>query len=279
MVAAFRPKDIHPCTVDPAAWSEDVSIKRLFGHLCSGTTFSHDTYMRQTAKDDEDEDSPRARKRACHSLDTSTQNSQETNPSVADTIQDDQHQNLAHQSSPSAEAARVKRNEIRRAHGYLHENAEPGLFQVDPLPSTWPTEKKDRFDAASEGKVVDGHDPSVPIPEQRESKDLAPNSEPETPTKFVDLTGDGAASPRPSNTQQTESQQTDILTISISESALDSPGQMIPSDENPDQDSLARSRRARVAAYLAARQDTFSAWTDVSLVSAGDNHAEEEIEL
>ncbi|GAD92807.1 DNA repair protein [Paecilomyces variotii No. 5] len=45
LVAAFRPKDIYPCTVDPENWSEDVSIARLFGHLCSADTFSHDDYM------------------------------------------------------------------------------------------------------------------------------------------------------------------------------------------------------------------------------------------
>jgi DNA cross-link repair 1C protein len=240
--------------------------------------------MRQVLKGYEGEDGLGARKRFCYSLNNSTQDSQETHielddidPSAADTVHNDQHQSLARQSNQSEEAARVKRNEIRCAHRYLHEHAEPGLFQVDPLPSTWSTENEDRFDTFSEGKDADEHDSF--IPGQQESVDLAPASEPNTPTKFVDLTGDGTMSPRPLNTQQTDSQQTDILTLSISESALDSPGQVSLSNENPNQDSLARSRRARVAAYLAAREDTFSAWADVSLVSGGDNHADEEIEL
>jgi DNA cross-link repair 1C protein len=281
LVAAFRPKDIYPCTVDPSTWNEDVSIRRLFGHLCSENRFSHDTYMRQTVKDDEDEDGPRAPKRACYDMDVSTQSSQEANreiddinPSVADTTQEDQSQSLTRQPSQVEEAARIKRNEIRHAHRYLYDHAEPGLFQVDPLPSTWPTEIDDKFGAVHETKDADNH--NTPIPKQQNSANSV-KPELNTPT-MIDLTGDGP-SPRPINVQRTESQQTEILALSISESAFDSQAPTVSSGDNPDQDSLARSRRARVDAYLAARQDTFSAWTEVSLISAGDNHAEEEIEL
>ena len=37
--------------------------------------------------------------------------------------------------------------------------------------------------------------------------------------------------------------------------------------------------RARTAAYLAAQESSYSAWADISLVSAGDNHNEKEEEL
>lgn len=46
-VAAFRPKDICPCTVDEAHWSEDVSMRALFGEHCSGDVFVHDKAMRE----------------------------------------------------------------------------------------------------------------------------------------------------------------------------------------------------------------------------------------
>ncbi|KAK2832001.1 hypothetical protein FQN49_006955 [Arthroderma sp. PD_2] len=46
LVEAFKPQDVYPCTVDPRTWSERVSMKSLFGHLCSGTTFRHDRTMR-----------------------------------------------------------------------------------------------------------------------------------------------------------------------------------------------------------------------------------------
>ncbi|KAF3480669.1 uncharacterized protein GIQ15_06016 [Arthroderma uncinatum] len=47
LVAAFKPEDVYPCTVDSNSWNERVSMQALFGHLCSGTTFSHDKMMRR----------------------------------------------------------------------------------------------------------------------------------------------------------------------------------------------------------------------------------------
>lgn len=44
---AFEPKDIYPCTVDEWTWSEEVSMKELFGHLCYKDTFSHDQKMHE----------------------------------------------------------------------------------------------------------------------------------------------------------------------------------------------------------------------------------------
>lgn len=51
LVAAFHPKEVFPCTVDPLTWDEDVSMERLFGGLCTGTRFSHDDYMRDINSD------------------------------------------------------------------------------------------------------------------------------------------------------------------------------------------------------------------------------------
>ena len=45
LIRAFKPKDIHPCTVDEEAWTPDSSIERLFGSLCSSDSFDHDQTM------------------------------------------------------------------------------------------------------------------------------------------------------------------------------------------------------------------------------------------
>jgi DNA cross-link repair 1C protein len=45
LVAAFKPRDIYPCTVEEQSWTEDLSMEALFGHLCSGTIFRHDEEM------------------------------------------------------------------------------------------------------------------------------------------------------------------------------------------------------------------------------------------
>ena len=51
LVEAFRPLDVYPCTVDELRWSEDVSMKALFGDICSGDWFAHDFEMRQLHRD------------------------------------------------------------------------------------------------------------------------------------------------------------------------------------------------------------------------------------
>ena len=37
--------DIYPCTVDEKSWDSDMSMKTLFGHLCSENIFAHDLEM------------------------------------------------------------------------------------------------------------------------------------------------------------------------------------------------------------------------------------------
>lgn len=68
--------------------------------------------------------------------------------------------------------------------------------------------------------------------------------------------------------------------ISISDSAFaasfSSQTHELENDQARDE---AESMQNRRAAYLAARADSFDAWRSVSLVSARDNHTEEEIEL
>ncbi|KAJ5142698.1 uncharacterized protein N7515_001485 [Penicillium bovifimosum] len=293
LVAALRPKDVYPCTVDPATWDEHVSIGHLFGHLCSGDDFSHDNHMRQTVANDVDDEGnlrPRKRVRYDVELDPSTQSTQETNsdiedliPGPADATQDQgPKEDPPHPLNQAQEAARVRRNEIRRAHHYLQEHADPELFRVNSLPSNWPTEAEDRFDRASE----DGKEEVTVLPE-RSAQDPAAAERPLDPenttlAKTIDLTDDEITSPS-TIMQQADSQQTDVFNLSVSESAFDSQelGFVVDELRDPERgpDSLRRSRQARVAAYLAAREGTYSAWREVSLVSAGDNHAEEEIEL
>jgi hypothetical protein len=45
LVAAFKPKDVFPCTVDDEAWTPDASMESLFGEYCSDKIFRHDAEM------------------------------------------------------------------------------------------------------------------------------------------------------------------------------------------------------------------------------------------
>ncbi|KAH8728487.1 beta-lactamase-like protein [Phaeosphaeriaceae sp. PMI808] len=47
LVAAFKPEDIFPCTVDEENWTPELSIQSLFGELCCASIFRHDGEMTQ----------------------------------------------------------------------------------------------------------------------------------------------------------------------------------------------------------------------------------------
>ncbi|KAI0138993.1 beta-lactamase-like protein [Hypoxylon sp. NC0597] len=50
-VRTFKPKDIWPCTVDPVSWLDrDITIRGLFGDICSGDVFKHDLEMDQLSE-------------------------------------------------------------------------------------------------------------------------------------------------------------------------------------------------------------------------------------
>ncbi|KAJ5746615.1 DNA repair metallo-beta-lactamase [Penicillium odoratum] len=254
LIAAFRPKDIHPCTVDTSSWSEDVSIRRLFGHLCSGEEFTHDVYMRMTLNMQYDEE--HARKRARYE-DVSTQSSQS---SMGEEKQ--QAQSSVPHTIPGR--ARTKREEIKRAHRYLQDHADPVAMQIGPLPSSVPTNEE----ANSFSTIQDSQEEQEHISSQ--------------PDSFNDRMQS------PNQSPQLESQQTDTLTLPISESVL-APSSPTDADsllaESPTSGLRASGRqlitsrlRTRISAYLAAQDGSYSAWEDHSLVSAS-NHAEEEEEL
>ncbi|KAH7086245.1 beta-lactamase-like protein [Paraphoma chrysanthemicola] len=45
LVAAFKPKDVFPCTVDEESWTPEMSMQSLFGEFCSANIFRHDIEM------------------------------------------------------------------------------------------------------------------------------------------------------------------------------------------------------------------------------------------
>ncbi|KAJ0422295.1 hypothetical protein BJY00DRAFT_300406 [Aspergillus carlsbadensis] len=75
LIAAFKPRDIYPCTVDPSEWDEDISMQSLFGHLCSDKKFVHDQHMRDLTANDRGE---RPRKRARRDPESSNLSTQQS---------------------------------------------------------------------------------------------------------------------------------------------------------------------------------------------------------
>lgn len=321
LVAAFHPRDIHPCTVDPSSWNEDVSIQRLFGHLCSGRDFAHDVYMRETLEDTDDENNQPARKRARYDESSSTRSTQDSSlaedghamlslaeyqppnpqaqasglpipgnesrkpvdghstdppsPQSLPTPKDQSELTCTKQPACIVNQVKAKRDQVRRAHQYLQEHADPNLIRIGPLPP-WPEDENPSHNEETIKKPT--HEHSDEIPQTHE-----PNNPP---------------SPQTHAPQQQDSQLTDTTTLSIPESALlispppreeharNTSGQHNSSSSSSSEPDLherqsMRNRitartRARIAAYLAAQGDS---WVDMSLTSAGNNHAEEEVEL
>ncbi|KAJ5929018.1 hypothetical protein N7454_006866 [Penicillium verhagenii] len=289
LIAAFRPKDIHPCTVDPSSWSENVSIRTLFGHLCSGEVFTHDLHMRETLEMQYDEER-RARKRARYE-DNSTQSTQS---SICEELTSDaggKRQSESSITSKTPERIQARHEEIRQAHRYLHDNADPEALQIGPLPSSVPTnEEGNKNDFRT---IVDSQEEEE---EEEEEESLTPRLQPYTDS-FAD---DGINSDPPlpvsqSYSQIPDSQETDTLTLPISILAPSSPINLdaaLIGDSPPDGESSELGLRAsagrqrimsrlhsRISAYIAASEGSYSAWEDHSLVSAGSNHNEEETEL
>ncbi|KAL4907307.1 hypothetical protein BDW74DRAFT_176085 [Aspergillus multicolor] len=75
LIKAFRPRDIHPCTVDPLDWDEDISMETLFGQYCSGNAFVHDQHMRDMLALENGERPRKRRRRGPRSPTPSTQHS------------------------------------------------------------------------------------------------------------------------------------------------------------------------------------------------------------
>jgi hypothetical protein len=51
LVQAFQPTDVFPCTVDEGKWTPEVSMRGLFGDVCSHDIFRHDTEMMKVYED------------------------------------------------------------------------------------------------------------------------------------------------------------------------------------------------------------------------------------
>lgn len=181
---------------------------------------------------------------------------------------------------------RAKRNKIRHARNFLQSNLPHGMVShLGPLPSSWPTEQLDGFNQLPSNDENGNRSGN-------ETKDGDENCDEEL--NSLPLTTSDSPSPPNSPSHNPghhipESQLTNPLSVSDSAFA--------PSFSSQDQDQNqahsfggdgcndddhhreAASSRNRKAAYLAARADSFDAWGFVSLVSAGNNHTEEEIEL
>ncbi|KAA8642313.1 uncharacterized protein ATNIH1004_011255 [Aspergillus tanneri] len=206
----------------------------------------------------------------------------------------------------SPEAEKTRRNEILRAWNFLNNTrSKQGVFYHLGPPPSWPVESGGGLQESSSNM-------KDPVLEKYTDQDMKTDNHASTTIH----NGNGHTSQEtgtqnnPSSTMEFdndatdagifgESQNSDTLSVASSEFASQEQGiegTTGPASSGPDnngntacpqgQDPVAHpslnqssSSRNRKAAYIAARADSYDAWASMSLVSAGNNHTEEEIEL
>ncbi|PLN85004.1 beta-lactamase-like protein [Aspergillus taichungensis] len=269
LVAAFHPKEVFPCTVDPVTWDEDDSMERLFGHLCTGTDFSHDNYMRGTSNE-------RQRKRLRLSSSGMTMFHQKQQPASQQhntppiTTTPSPSPSPAHPNSHPAlpntlafptsnkTTRSAKHDEIRLARRFLQNNnnnnnnpptGQETHFELESLPSSWTSSSNNTTTSQNQTQ---------------------PNIDPPDPHSKTPSISSAFAS------QDQQQQQRNPRNGNNPEWPIDDL-ELDYHDYDSNRETQVNPRRH--AAYLAARADSYDAWADVGLVSAGDNHCVEEVEL
>jgi hypothetical protein len=294
-------------------------MRSLFGHLCSGHEFVHDQYMRDAIANDEE---LRSRKRVRYDDDRSTQSTQQsismdasidrspvampntsepqvqaqprrttTITSSLETVPDATINLKSKTTSPltipksTPEAAKAKRNEIRRAWHFLHaERPHHPEIDLGALPSSWPTAEEDGFHLPHRESSETGDETRTPTQDNMQSDhDHNLNDDDDDDDDNDNDTPNSQATNTLSISSSAFASQDQTLGPFQQDGPSDVDGDIPPSSEGatgqPRTLNRSSSARARRAAYLAARADSYDAWACMGLVSAGDNHSMEETEL
>lgn len=147
------------------------------------------------------------------------------------------------------DAEKAKRRKINQAQHFLKTHPESSsAFQIGSLPSSWSTE---------------------PVTDESQHREPSPsNSEPNQPTSQLT---------NPLSIASSAFSSQDLTELPLYD---DTDPDATPSSA-PNHPRLKRSDSSRIRreAYLAARADNYEAWSSVALLSAGNNHTEEEEEL
>jgi DNA cross-link repair 1C protein len=264
LVAAFKPGDIYPCTVDEQTWTEDVSMKALFGHLCSGLVFRHDEEMRSLLRGRQENEGPseRGRKRK-HAEDSQESGSLESTSQEYTTAVGSSAEvgDLAtNEELQRPEDIRVVDEEMPQYLAAIKAayEAHEGRAAVEDSPSSLSDEAVEdtvECESASASKVGHMADSQVSVSQS------ALDSQPEDVQLNLGLQLDGVQDERPS-----------IAATRV-----------LPSTSN-DLSNPRRRRSYREQAYRAAKRSLQSsdsgAWDDLGIRSVGSNgHCEREEEL
>jgi DNA cross-link repair 1C protein len=316
--------------VDPETWDEEVSIRSLFGHLCSGEDFLHDKYMREMIDDTDS----RPHKRARHTSSSFMTSSQQSSMAHQDTDDDEQRSAFGEEHGRIHRERRVdfmtggddwvpptreeRMEEIRQIWECLEGMKDQLLFINGPLPPEYRQENRRQKEPELAGqskqtqqegdKQNNSQQSSMSISEvgisaadptsQSYSNDIATN-DPESQLSIPSLLLQSQNHDDESSTFEQQHEQQTIIpntdgpnddspslvgegatTTTISFLNSHSSTHHLCRSSPPSSSSTSSTAlKTRLRAYHAARAGTFDAWSEVSLVSAGNDHTEEEVEL
>ncbi|OAX77475.1 hypothetical protein ACJ72_08226, partial [Emergomyces africanus] len=307
LVKAFKPQDIVPCTVNAAAWDENVAMGTLFGHLCSGTNFSHDEFMRRRVHG---HDGRTQKRRRMGSDASSTKHSTQRTDSDILFIQENDLPPIV-PSTPINSTKSVTDTDHYPEMQIQQNDICPGTSVIASQQTSQDTSLESIKHTESQMSSLNSQ--IIAIKRAMKEKHLNHELEFHLPSSFSDLGNENEndyLSPRATQTlsqsqnavslslpisEQCPSQEDNNQTplggndhhkdgnsqLSDDESTLSLPSSAVDSQQaiTPSTTASARKDR-RIAAYHAARNGTYEAWSSFySPVSAGNNHTEEEVEL
>lgn len=204
LVAAFRPCDVFPCTVDEQTWTPEVSMRSLFGQLCSGDVFRHDREMTAKYDDRQTREAQQSvsRKRPSRTASPEEMGSPESSRSArkprpndkpgtshgGDACLSDESGHSNHLALSAAEKDQQTRN------SHILDNREPAAPPVQPnsmdsrLPSTYGTRSADIVSLSPTAPPVEPHSSNTHFVHQVDDERIsssAIDSDPHTVSPFL----------------------------------------------------------------------------------------------
>jgi DNA cross-link repair 1C protein len=316
LVAAFKPRDICPCTVDLDTWNEDVSMEFLFGDLCPDHVWIYDAEHRSIATERRELLAAMANKKRKRGIndDGDTQRSQDVSNDTFETAETgrdhDQNQNQKPLGADSRQeihntttdqlppSSRVKESDPPREHATPTARTANAIEQPprNEILDT-PTHRLKAIEAAFHS-LKDAKDTSTTQDPGPDVSERDPSPEDTTTPEIVSAIASTAAPNENPDQHENDDQdqheenvnatETQHSSISLSLSAFESqPLSHSPSSPPPQTAPRSTSKsprlQARISAYHAAKASLAGdcrGWEELGIRSTGYvGHGEEEVEL
>ena len=291
---------MYPCTADERSWSDDVSMKSLFGKYCSGNIFAHDSQMRELARERDFSQSRKRRRESAGMPEESERRGSRNGSSSESETQNLEPLFCAPNGKGCVKTSRVSdRTSIRI--GYRKETASTGAipantappstssFHEDPLLTRLRPIRKGLLRQVVEASKHNRSDqsmtaPTSPLRYQMRWDDVLPVHGKEyekhprgrmnvgTRDSPIELSDEEITSKTLSLSQETMETQ-----ITLSDSAFES-----QLSERAQTLETRRKIRRRKEAYLTVKESSLPeqrAMGESRLISTGGNHIGEESEL